>query len=160
MFKRYKEILFGVLLGVAMWLVDAAMHATLGAEIHSEGFFAELLAPHLTTLLFRSVYFILAVAFGVFLWRMNWRERRFRALEKAVINFQHQLDAPALRILTSIRQLQNRNAVRLDEIAAELAENINADAGLIDELAKKHLRFSEQVRAGQTDEAVETLQSI
>lgn len=158
--KRYKEILFGALLGAAMWVTDAAMHAQLGVEIHSHGFWAELFQPHPTTLLFRSVYFLLALAFGVFLWRVNWRERQLRALEDAIISFQRQLDSPALRIITHIRQLQTRNSVKLDEIAAELSAQVEMDAVLIDELARRYLAFSQQVQAGQTTEAVKTLQTI
>lgn len=160
MLKRYKEILFGVALGAAMWVVDGAMHAELGAEIHSSGFWAELFEPNPTTLIFRLVYFVLAIAFGVYLWRASWREREVRALEQAVIAFQRQLDRPALRILTHARQLQNRNSVSLDDVAAHLTEEIKTDARLLDELAQKYLHFSEQVRAGQTMEAIETLQEL
>lgn len=160
MVKRYKEILFGVLLGAAMWLVDAAMHAEIGGEVGSHGFWAEIFEPSPTTVFFRLVYFVLAAAFGVYLWRANWREREVRALEQAVVAFQRQLDRPALRILSHARQLQNRNSVMLDEAAAHLAEEIGADARQLDELAQKYLHFSELVRAGQTTEAVKTLQEL
>ena len=160
MVKRYKEILFGVLLGAAMWLVDAAMHAEIGTPVGSHGFWAEIFEPNPTTVFFRLVYFVLAAAFGVYLWRANWREREVRALEQAVVAFQRQLDRPALRILSHARQLQSRNSVMLDEAAAHLAEEIGADARQLDELAQKYLHFSELVRAGQTTEAVKTLQEL
>jgi len=160
MIKRYKEILFGVLLGGSMWLIDALMHAELGAEINSHGFWEELFEPNPVTVLFRLIYLVLAIAFGVFLWRANWREREVRALEQAVTAFQRQLDPPSLRILSRIRQLQARNSVRLDETALHLTEEIGADARLLDELAQSYLRFSEQVRAGRTTEAVKALQEI
>jgi len=160
MLKRYKEILFGILLGAAMWLVDAAMHSEIGAEVGSHGFWAELFAPHPTAILFRLVYFVLATAFGVYLWRANWREREVRALEQAVVAFQRQLDQPALRILSHARQLQARNSIILDETAAHLTTEISADARLLDELAQKYLHFSELVRAGKTTEAVRTLQEL
>jgi hypothetical protein len=113
-----------------------------------------------TALIFRLFYLVMAVAFGVFLWRTNWRERQLRALEQAVIAFQRQLDAPALRLLVSAGQLQNRNAVRLDETAGRLALEITTDAGLIDELAKKYLEFSRLVQNGETAQAIEILNSI
>lgn len=160
MLNRYKEILFGILLGAAMWIVDAAMHVELGAEVGSHGFWTELFAPHPTAILFRLVYFALATVFGVYLWRANWREREVRALEQAVIAFQRQLDRPALRILSHARQLQARNSVVLDETAAHLTTEIGADARRLDELAQKYLHFSELVRAGQTTEAVKILQEL
>jgi len=159
-FTGYKEIWFGLGLGAVAWLVDAVMHTELGAEVHAGDLWTEVFAPHPTALIFRGFYLLIAVAFGVFLWRANWRERQLRALEQAVVAFQRQLDAPALRILGAVRGLQNRNSVRLDEIAERLAAEIVADAGLIDELAKKYLEFSCLVRQGDTARAIETLNSI
>ncbi|MGI8787727.1 MAG: hypothetical protein ACR2HG_08215 [Pyrinomonadaceae bacterium] len=158
--KCYKEIWFGFGLGLFAWLVDAVMHVELGAEVHAESLSREIFAPHPTTLIFRFLYLVVAVAFGVFLWRANWRERQLRALEQAVIAFQRQLDAPALRLLGSVGQLQNRNSVRLDETAGRLAAEITTDANLIDELAKKYLEFSRLVQVGETARAIETLNSI
>ena len=159
-FKPYKEIWFGFALGAMMWLVDAVMHTKLGADVHAGSLWTEIFAPHPTALIFRGFYLVIALAFGVFLWRTNWRERQLRALEQAVVAFQRQLDAPALRILGAARQIQNRNSVRLDETAERLAAEIGTDAGLIDELAKKYLEFSRLVQAGDTQRAIETLNSI
>lgn len=159
-FKCYKEIWFGVGLGLFAWLVDAVMHTELGAEVHAESLWTEVFAPHPTALIFRLFYLVIAVAFGTFLWRANWRERQLRALEQAVVSFQRQLDAPALRILGAARSLQNRNSVRLDDAAGRLAAAISTDAALIDELAKRYLEFSRLVQAGETARAIETLNSI
>jgi hypothetical protein len=158
--KCYKEIWFGIGLGAVAWLVDALMHAELGADVHSGGLWTEIFAPHPTALIFRVFYLVIAVAFGIFLWRANWRERQLQAFEQAVIAFQRQLDAPALRLLSAVGQLQNRNSIRLDEFAGRLASEITADAALIDELAKKYLEFSRLVQAGETARAIETLNSI
>lgn len=159
-FKCYKEIWFGLGLGAVAWLVDAVMHVELGESVHSEALFSEIFAPHPTALIFRGFYVLVALAFGVFLWRANWRERQLRALEQAVVAFQRQLDAPALRILGAARGLQNRNSIRLDETAERFAEEIGADAGLIDDLAKNYLEFSRLVQAGETARAIEALNSI
>lgn len=159
-FKNYKEIWFGIGLGLSAWLIDAVMHVELGAEVHAESLWTEIFTPHPTALIFRFFYLVIAVAFGIFLWRANWRERQLRALEQAVIAFQRQLDAPALRLLGAIGQLQNRNSVRLDETAGRLAAEITTDAILIDELAKKYLEFSRLVQKGETARAIETLNSI
>ncbi len=159
-FKSYKEIWFGGGLGVAMWIIDAVMHVELGASVHAESLLSEIFLPHPTTLIFRLLYLVIAVAFGVFLWRANWRERELRTLEQTVVAFQRKLDVPALRILQTIRQLQNRNSVKLDETAVKLAEEIDKDANLIDELSKKYLEFSRLVQEGKRVEAIEILDSI
>ena len=161
MLKRYKEIFFGLLLGLAMWVVDAAMHVQLGAAVHSSGgFVEELFRPGATQLLFRCAFLFIGVAFGWALWRSNWRERELRALEDAVVAFHRKLDSPAMRIVSHIRMLQGRPGVARDEVAAEVAESISEDAHTIDQLAQQYLRFSEQVLQGRTAEAVETLRAI
>ncbi len=159
-FKGYNEIWFGAALGVLAWLVDAVMHVELGADVHAGGLWTEIFTPHSTALVFRGFYLVIAVAFGIFLWRANWRERQLRAFEVAVIAFQRQLDAPALRIISTIRSLQNRNSIRLDETAQHLVAEISTDAELIDELAKKYLEFGRLVQEGKTAQAIEALRSI
>jgi len=160
MVRRYKEILYGFGLGLAMWVVDAAMHARLGEEIHSTGFVDELFNPGVTQLLFRVVFVAIATAFGWALWRSNWRERELRALEDAVIAFHRQLDSPAMRIVSHARMLQGRADMTRDEIVRGVIEAIGEDARAIDALAQQYMRFSEQVMAGRTREAIETLRAI
>ncbi len=161
MLKRYKEIIYGVLLGAAMWIVDAAMHVQLGEEVHaSHNVFDELFQPGATQLLFRSVFLFIATAFGWALWRSNWRERELRSLENAIVAFHRRLDSPAMRIVNYSRILHGRPGVMHDETAREIAESISDDARVINELAIAYMRFSEQVVAGQTSEAIETLRRI
>ncbi len=161
MLKRYKEIIYGLLLGAGAWVVDAAMHAQLAADVHSSGSFAqELLRPGATELMFRAVFLFIATAFGWSLWRSNWRERELRAIEGAIVAFHRRLDSPAMRIVSHIRMLQGRPGVMRDDVAREVAESISDDARMIDELARQYLRFSEQVSEGRTMEAVETLRAV
>lgn len=158
--KCYKEIWFGIGLGAFAWVVDAVMHVELGGDVHAGDLWSEVFAPHPTAFVFRVFYFVVAVAFGVFLWRANWRERQLTALEEAVVSFQRQLDAPALRIMAATRTLQNRNSVRLDEAANRLAAEIGTDAALLDELAKRYLEFGRLTQQGETARAIETLRNI
>jgi len=158
--RSYKEIWFGIGLGAFAWVVDAVMHVELGADVHAGGIWSEIFAPHPTAFIFRGFYFGVAVAFGIFLWRANWRERQLRALEDAIVSFQRQLDAPALRIMARVRALQNRNSLRLDETANRLAGEIGADAALLDDFAKKYLEFGRLVQEGETARAIDTLRSI
>ncbi len=160
MLRRYKEIIYGGALGVLMWVLDAAMHARLGAEVHSSGFADELLRPGATQFGFRAAFVVVATAFGWALWRANWRERELRALEAAIIAFHRQLDSPAMRLISHARMLQGRPAVARDEFARRAVEAIGEDARAVDELARQYLNFSEQVMAGRTGEAIQTLRAI
>lgn len=143
-----------------MWLIDAVMHVELGADVHSESLWQELFTPHATTVVFRLIYLFIAIAFGVYLWRTNWRERQLRALEEAFTTFQFQLDTPALRIQTFVNQLQKQTNFLSNTASAELVEKIANDAKLIEELTEKYTDFSRQVQAGKITEATETLNKI
>ena len=162
MLRRYKEIIYGLLVGLAMWVVDAAMHAQLGEEIHSSGsFLHELLDPGATQFIFRAVFVVIAVAFGWALWRSNWRERELRALEDAIISFHRRLDSPAMRIVSHVRMLQGRSgAARWSELERGVLEAIGDDARTIDQLAQQYIKFSELVMAGRTGEAINALRAI
>ena len=160
MFRRYKELLYGLGLGLAMWVVDAAMHAQLGPELHPAGFLSELLSPGVTQLFFRVVFVVISTALGWALWRSNWRERELRALEDAVVAFHRQLDGPALRIISYARVLQGRPGLAHDEVARDAVAGLGDDARAIGELTRQYVRFSEQVMAGRHREAVDTLRAI
>ena len=160
MFRRHKEIFYGLGLGLAMWVVDASMHAQLRAELHSTGFLAELLRPGATQFFFRVIFVVISTALGWALWRSNWRERELRALEDAVVAFHRQLDSSALRIVSHARTLQSRPGVTHDEVARSITAEIGDDARAIEELTRQYMRFSEHVMAGRTHEAVETLRAI
>lgn len=158
--RKYKEIIFGLLLGGAMWAIDAAMHARLGVEVHSSGFWHEMFQPGPVQLAFRAAFVLLAVAFGYALWRVNWRERELLALEDAVIAFNRQLGNPAARLMSHSRMLCGCGCVARDEVAASLAQAVHEDARVVDYVAQQYLNLSQQVRAGQTHEATATLKAL
>jgi len=138
--RVYREIWFGLILGLAMWIIDALMHLELGVT-RTGDIISEILMPHPATALFRIFYMALAISFGIFLWRLNNRERQFRELEHNLIEFQRNLDLSSLRILGAIRNLRARNAVMLDETAEKLTAQIAEDVENLNELAKKYLEM-------------------
>lgn len=160
MLKRYKEIVFGLLLGGAMWVMDAAMHAHLGTAAHSSGFWDEMFRPGPTVLAFRAGYVALALGFGYALWRANWRERELKALEAAFLAFNRQLGTPAVRLVSHSRMLCGCGCVNRDATAASLANAVHEDARAVDYLAQQYLQFSEQIRNGQTAAATATLRAV
>jgi hypothetical protein len=139
--RVYREIWFGFILGLAMWIIDALMHLELGVTGTGD-VISEIFMPHPTTTLFRIFYMALAISFGIFLWRLNNRERQFRELEHNLIEFQRNLDLSSLRILSAIRNLRARNAVMLDETAEKLTAQIAEDIENLNELAQKYLEMN------------------
>ena len=121
--RRYLEIIFGLGLGLMMWVIDAAMHARLaGATLSSGKFLDELLWPGITPVLFRGAYVAIAIAFGCALWRLNLkreateRQERDRALTfervrtmLAIVNtFRHEVNKPLAVIADNAELLPTR----------------------------------------------------
>ena len=149
--RRYLEIIYGVLLGLLMWVVDAAMNVRLDiAAPSSAGFLDDLLRPGFIPTLFRGAYLIVAVALGWVLWRANLKREayerqkheqalaaeRLRTMIAVVNTFNHDLKDPLAVIANSANRLAERavstnDQMKLDEIA-QSASNMSS---LITQLA-------------------------
>lgn len=119
---RYIEIVSGLLLGVLMWVVDAAMHSRLHATPSFSVFVDELLRPGFTTALFRSAFVAIAVVISSMLWHMNLRNEaaerqereralaseRLRAMLAIVNTFRNEVDKPLAMIAKSAQDLAGR----------------------------------------------------
>lgn len=77
MIGRYKEILFGLLLGLAMWIADAQMHAMMptASAARQSALIEELFSPDGPPLVVRLLYVSFALLVGWLLWRSNQHER-------------------------------------------------------------------------------------
>lgn len=143
--RRYLEIIFGLVLGLIMWVIDAAMHARLaGATLSSGKFLDELMWPGITAALYRGAYVAIAIAFGCALWRINLkreaseRQERDRALAfervrtiLAIVNtFRHEVNKPLAVIADNAELLATRprsanDYEKLDQIS-QLAVSISS----------------------------------
>lgn len=133
---RYVEVLAGLLLGVVMWVLDAAMHSQLNATPASRWpFLDELVRPGITAALFRGAFAALAIGIGWTLWRRNLkreaieRQEHERALAServrtmlAIVNtFRCEVNGPLSFIAENAQMLSNQprsasDQERLDEI--------------------------------------------
>lgn len=136
MIKRYREIFFGLLLGLAMWGADAVMHVRMpvvGRE-HEPAFSEELLSPGRPQLITRSLFAGFALLLGCVLWRSNRRVREARELERRVALFHRRIINPAALILDDCNAL-----LRSDGLAGETLEivkEMRKRARQIDDFAK------------------------
>lgn len=152
MLRRYKEIIYGCLLGLTMWVIDAAMHARMPEELpqsEHESFLAELFTPGITPVLFRGAFIVIAVAFGCALWRANMKrqsaERRareraveaegLRAVVAMVNTFQHEVNNPLTVITAGAQMLSRRLASATDrEQLDQIAQSAFRISSLIKQL--------------------------
>jgi|SRR5205809_7369794 len=76
MISRYREVFFGLLIGLAAGVIDVIMHA----RMQDRSFAEELMQPHIEMLFYRILFLALGVALGLLLWKKNQRERESRHL--------------------------------------------------------------------------------
>lgn len=136
MISRYKEIFFGFLLGLAMWVSDTLMHTMMpmSGNDHQPAFAQELLYPDSPQLITRLLFVAFALFIGWLLWRSNQRERAVRDLERRMAVFHDQVINPASSILEECSALLRSDGLRGESVG--LVKEIRKHARQIDDFAK------------------------
>lgn len=122
MFEKYKEIWYGLAIGLSTCIIDAMMHADIEGQFNFTAILKDLLQGNATQQCFRSLFIIVSLAFGVTLWRSN--RRKFQML-----NLQAQLDDVQKRIIKPITLIHGyAQMINVKEgwpITPETVNNIN-----------------------------------
>jgi hypothetical protein len=136
---RYKEIIFGLGLGLGMWLIDAAMHVQIGAYATNwtESFVRELFYPGPAQLFFRMLFLAMATFFGFILWRSNEQQRQAQTLEEAVRRLYQGMTAPTMLILAYSRNLLTNPMLMTDNSTRTMLESIYESALKLQQLTKE-----------------------
>lgn len=140
MISRYKEIFFGFLLGLGMWVSDALMHTMMpmSGKDRRPAFVQELLYPDSPQLITRLLFVAFALFIGWLLWHSNKRERAVRDLERRMAVFHEQVINPARSILEECSALLRSDGLRGESV--ELVKEIRQHARQIDDFAKEFPR--------------------
>ena len=138
MLNRYKEIFYGLFLGVGAYVIDAAMHA----QEEDGSFWGELIHVHSRTLLYRSFFIAFGLAVGWLLWTRSGREREFRRLAEIYERFHREVADPAFLIHAKCEQLLWLNEADLPAKTRESVRFVYDKAGIIESLAKERLSIS------------------
>jgi hypothetical protein len=135
MFRQYKEIFYGVLLGLGVWAIDVGMHA------HSAGrsFWAELVWSQDVALVYRLLFVVFGLILGWSLWKNNARERGFRQLAETLARFHLEIVQPAFLIHADAEVLLSREDMHLAPVAVEVVRSIYEKSQFIVSLAKERL---------------------
>lgn len=104
MFSNYKEIIYGVVFGVAAAILDTA----LDARAEGQSFTGEI-GGHPAMMLYRVLFVLLGFSIGWLLWRNNQRERQFRALVERIRHFYQEYEAQAIVLHTNLQLLLTKN---------------------------------------------------
>ena len=136
MLNRYKEIFYGIFLGLGAWVIDAVMHA----KEEGGGFWGELAHLHGGALFYRLLFVGFGLALGWSLWKKNSREREFRRLAEILERFHHEVADPAFLIYAKCEVLLSREDFHLPSEASDVVRFIYEKAQNIVSMAKE--RFS------------------
>ena len=104
MLSDYKEIIYGVVFGIAAAMLDTA----LDARWEGQSFTGEI-GGHPVMMVYRVLFVLLGFFIGWLLWCNNRRERRFRSLEEEMRRCFHAYEAQAVVLHTNLQMLLTKN---------------------------------------------------
>jgi hypothetical protein len=120
MLERYREIFYGLLLGIGVEIIDVGMHA------HEEGrsYWQEMLQTQPATLFYRFLFLSFGLGMGWLLWKRNKRERDFRRLAETLRGFQRDIANPASVVNAQLEVLLTRKDLQLNQATEEIVRSI------------------------------------
>ena len=128
MLSRYLEVIGGVLLGLAMWVIDAVTNLPGESPWSLRLFLAQLVWPSPMTMIFRAAFLAFAIVIGWAVWRRNLkkeateRQKRERAVASerlrtrlAIVNtFRREMNGPLSHIAENAQMLSNQPRSAMD----------------------------------------------
>jgi hypothetical protein len=136
-FKRYKEIWYGLGIGISAWLIDALMHSMQLGEFAWNAFAKELVIGNSAEFPFRVLFVLVSTALGITLWRSNRRACRVRELQAAIGSFNRQIINPLILIVGYSQMLSLREGFPVAHESIQLIDEIQINAQKINEVIKQ-----------------------
>lgn len=134
MLGRYREIEYGVLIGLTIWVMDAILQAGGGDHFGFDTVASEMSLSHPPQLLLRILLMIISVALGYSLWQSRKRERQMHDLQMRLNSLQHQIVNPLLLILGYSSNLTLREGWPVSRESVELLSEIQCHARKLNEI--------------------------
>ena len=135
MLQRYKEIFYGLLLGLGASLIDLIMHA----QMESRTLWTELIHPQPMMVFYRLLFIAFGLSLGWSLWQKSKRERDFRQLAEVLARFHREIVSPAFLMHGKLQVLMMREDFRLPPEAVEIIRFIYEQSQIIETAAKERL---------------------
>ncbi len=136
MLNRYREVFYGLLLGLGAILIDLVMHA----QMESSSLWTELIHPQPLMVFYRLLFVVFGLALGCSLWQKNNRERDFRRLTEILKRFHQEIVNPAFLIHSKLQVLLTREDFHPSPEAEKLIRFIYEQSQRIQSQAKQRLR--------------------
>ncbi|HKD86400.1 MAG TPA: hypothetical protein VKB58_16750 [Terriglobales bacterium] len=115
MFQEYKEIFFGLFIGLGAAMIDIGMDAA------SEGYsYSTEIVAHPSMMLYRGIFVVLGAGLGWLLWQRNRREREFRRLNEKLDKIQADCGRLGILLSSKLQAILTRDDLHLSEQAHRL----------------------------------------
>ena len=133
MLERYREIFYGLLVGIGVEILDVGMHA------HEEGrsYWQEAMQTQPATLLYRFLFLSFGVGMGWLLWKRNKRERDYRQVVETLRGFQRDVANPASVVNAQLEVLLTRKDLQLTQATEEIVRSMYERSRQIVSLTKQ-----------------------
>jgi hypothetical protein len=134
--KRYKEIWYGIAIGVTLWMLDASTHTSFHEEFNWSGFANGIIAGNGEQLLRRALVVTISTAFGISLWRSNQRKSQIQAIHAAVDSVYRDIANPMVLIVGYSQMLSLKEGWPVGREAIEIVDEIQINARRISEVIR------------------------
>jgi hypothetical protein len=114
MLQDYREIVYGILLGIAAAAIDTAIDG----HMEGHGFGAEI-SGHPGMLLYRSIFILFGLIIGGLAWRNNRRKRDFRHLLERIKRFHEQFEGHVVVLHAKLQILLTKDSFHLSPEAQQ-----------------------------------------
>lgn len=105
MISRYREVFFGLVIGLVAVVIDVVMDA----RMQDRSFAEALIQPRVEMLFYRLLFLAFGVSLGWLLWKSNKGERKSRHLAAALDKLCREIAAPCIIIHTQAQMLLMRD---------------------------------------------------
>jgi H+/Cl- antiporter ClcA len=112
---RYREIIFGIFIGLVVFLLDTFMDAANEALS-----FTEELGRHPSMVFYRSLFVVAGFILGWLLWQRNKTARDFVCLQESLDQLRHECEKRSLLLHSSLQVLLTRTDFHLPAEAEQL----------------------------------------
>lgn len=133
MWRRYKEVFFGLLFGLGASAIDIVMHGSM----EKTDWWTELIRPQPMMLAYRLFFVLFGLGLGWLLWRKNKAERNYRILAEAFTRLQGRIGNPSVLIHLNMQLLLTRADLSLPPEAEKMIRDAYEGARELSNLSQE-----------------------
>jgi hypothetical protein len=141
MIKRYREVFYGLLIGIGAACIDMFIDA----KMEGRPFWN----PSFGMTLYRMLFVLFGGILGWLLWRANQSERQFRSLLAGMERLCHEIGPPAVMIHAQTQSLLAKPGLKLPPDAETMVRVIYEQSQKLQSIVKEH---SGQLRVETIDQ--------